>query len=81
MAEESKKKPKVIRVGKLVIQADEVIIQHEPKEEHHSTISDSPVHQPNFNQSVARDFWGFPIRNAVPQEVEPAPEEVKKEEE
>ncbi|MCO7174536.1 hypothetical protein ACFP7A_03490 [Sporolactobacillus kofuensis] len=74
MAEESKKEPKVIRVGKLIIKADEVIIQQEHKEQNNGPFHGGPIRQPNTNQPIARDFWGFPIPNSAPRDTEPQKE-------
>lgn len=74
---EEKKKPRVIHVDNLIIKANEVTFQQEPREDRqpnfHSPNFQAPSFQPPFqrpgfqNQGdgegrpVQRDFWGFPI--------------------
>lgn len=55
MSEERKKEPKTIHVDKLIIKADEVIFQPEPR---HKTFSTPETEE---REEIRRDFWGFPL--------------------
>lgn len=62
---EKKRKPKVIHVDKLVIKADNVILENEEKgrkkSENHSD-KNRDRDRDNDRDEVERDPWGFPIR-------------------
>ncbi|GGH83941.1 hypothetical protein JOD43_000774 [Pullulanibacillus pueri] len=80
MSEEKKKQVKQLRVGTLHIHADEIVL-HQP--EGSSSPNVQQGQNPTFQGPIARDFWGFPIRQVQapqaqqPQAQEEASEEVK----
>ncbi|HET7626763.1 MAG TPA: hypothetical protein VFK44_00060 [Bacillales bacterium] len=59
MAQHNRRKPRVIHVDKLIIKADEVIVQDEDRRRAGER---GEEHNRGREDQVERDPWGFPLR-------------------